>query len=602
MNEDQGPRRPLDASEPHPRRPRLILSLGVCGHRPGGLASADMPGLRAEARRVLSLASAGLRQARSPDFRGEPALLRVVTSLADGSDRLIAEEALGGAAGAAAVQLQCPLPFSKDEYAKDFTPESRTRFDALLAGSAALELDGSRADERSTVEGYEQAADVLLDQSDVLVAIWDGLAARGRGGTAETVLKALRRGLPTVWIHAGAEAAHASCLAGLDAGQARCGAPIESLSALIAAQLRPPAPLAQTGARPDLRGAFFAERRRRWSLGFLWRFFRDGVASGRPGLPALRVPPLEESAGEEWSKSAPAVRAPFAWADGLANYYANLYRSAFLANYLLGGVAVLCALLPLALGWSGREHPLHRFEPAFVVAELGVILAILLNATIGIRGRWHERWIDYRLLAEYLRQIRFLGPLGRNPLLSSPPARQRSDDLRGTWAYWYARAVAREAGLPSGRLDAAALAAHAADLQAFVGGQLSYHERTARILGAVNRRLWRAGLALFGGTFAACAAHLAVHSPWLTLVSAVLPAFGAAFAGIRGQGEFEVIVRRSEAAAAGLERIARELHHPRAKASSRAQTAVAEAASTLMIEETLSWRFVSESRPLELSG
>ena len=39
----------------------------------------------------------------------------------------------------------------------------------------------------SRTEAYEQAGRYIVEHSDVLLAVWDGLPARGRGGTAEIV-------------------------------------------------------------------------------------------------------------------------------------------------------------------------------------------------------------------------------------------------------------------------------------------------------------------------------------------------------------------------------------------------------------------------------
>jgi hypothetical protein len=55
----------------------------------------------------------------------------------------------------------------------------------------------------------------------------------------------------------------------------------------------------------------------------------------------------------------------------------------------------------------------------FIAAELVLLGLIAFIYAIGRAHRWHERWIDYRLLAEYLRQLSFLMPLGPSEL-SSP--------------------------------------------------------------------------------------------------------------------------------------------------------------------------------------
>jgi uncharacterized lipoprotein YddW (UPF0748 family) len=52
-------------------------------------------------------------------------------------------------------------------------------------------------------EAYAAANERLLDEVDVLVAVWDGKDAQGQGGTAQVVARARARNLPLAWIHAG---------------------------------------------------------------------------------------------------------------------------------------------------------------------------------------------------------------------------------------------------------------------------------------------------------------------------------------------------------------------------------------------------------------
>src|SRR5207248_1351514 len=47
---------------------------------------------------------------------------------------------------------------------------------------------------------YERAGHLMLDQSDVLLAVWDGEVARGRGGAAQIVADAVARDIPVIWI------------------------------------------------------------------------------------------------------------------------------------------------------------------------------------------------------------------------------------------------------------------------------------------------------------------------------------------------------------------------------------------------------------------
>jgi hypothetical protein len=120
--------------------------------------------------------------------------LSVTSALAEGADRMGARAAV-----ARGLPLECPLPFSRDEYEKDFErEESRAEFRRLLdIAESVWELSGTRADESGA---YAAVGGAVVAHSDLLVAIWDGERARGRGGTAEVVEAAIER-MPVVWIH-----------------------------------------------------------------------------------------------------------------------------------------------------------------------------------------------------------------------------------------------------------------------------------------------------------------------------------------------------------------------------------------------------------------
>ena len=46
----------------------------------------------------------------------------------------------------------------------------------------------------------EAAGEVVLNQSDLLVAVWDGGAANGVGGTFATLRRAIEFNIPVIWV------------------------------------------------------------------------------------------------------------------------------------------------------------------------------------------------------------------------------------------------------------------------------------------------------------------------------------------------------------------------------------------------------------------
>jgi hypothetical protein len=125
--------------------------------------------------------------------------ITALSLLAEGADRLAIEEILRLDQS----QHVAILPFERAVYATEFGPAgspSQLHFAALVARAAEIvELggDGDRED------GYLRAGHLVVDRCDVLLTIWDGADARGRGGTAHIVAYAREKGKPIVIVRAG---------------------------------------------------------------------------------------------------------------------------------------------------------------------------------------------------------------------------------------------------------------------------------------------------------------------------------------------------------------------------------------------------------------
>src|ERR1044072_4180872 len=122
--------------------------------------------------------------------------LRILSSLAEGADQWVVDEALE-----LEYSLQAILPFAREEYAKDFVnPVALEDYRRLLIrADAVLELDGTRGARRAS-EAYQAASRTLIQQCDLLIALWDGNEQAGPGGTGQTVREALLHGVPVIWI------------------------------------------------------------------------------------------------------------------------------------------------------------------------------------------------------------------------------------------------------------------------------------------------------------------------------------------------------------------------------------------------------------------
>ena len=622
-----------DAGLTGPPKPRRAFRVGVVGHRLDRLPqdaeqlkilSQTLHMILGEVRTALAATD---RESFASFYTNEAPILRAVSPLAEGSDRLFADAALS-----LGYELCCPMPFYQEEFEKDFTGKdskeenSLAHFRGILdkaregAGLTIFELDGDRA---HAPEAYGAAGRVVLNQSDLLVAVWDGDKARGAGGTVDTLHEALRYHVPVICIDAVRPdqcrllRARVDLTGGADRLSethiAHAHLP-EVVTSIVYRELRPPsadrndatpasasgfrgrlaaaASLSWLASRQDSVGAeaYFAEQRPDTDRGFLWKLLRNIVADGSLRWPSMSIADFENQIRREWPIFADAgprpspvadwandrLRVFFAWADGLADHYANAHRGAFIASYLLAAFAVLVALLPVTVPPGALANWRRAIEIILGVVEV-IALWRILWLQMKSRRQWHERWTDYRLLAELIRELRFMVPLGGGrPLPRIPPHLEVYGDPAQTWMYWYVRAIARQTGIPAARVTPDYMRDCVEFLDRVVGdaetGQRGFHVRAERRARNLDERLrWAANalfiLTLLGVSFRVLLA-LSLHEPepsaaelcyWLLarcllVAAAVLPAFGAAVEGINNQGEFVRIAKRSAAMAGAFRR------------------------------------------------
>lgn len=150
-----------------------MTRFGVTGHqmRPG----VDWGWVRREVRRVLGTG-------------GPEAVLW--SSLATGADTVAAEEAL-----AAGLSLGVVIPH--EGYERVYAGADRAAFDRLFDAASQVVSIGPRADRESA---YLDAGRMVADRSDLLLVVWDGRPAAGRGGTGDIAEHARARDIPVVWL------------------------------------------------------------------------------------------------------------------------------------------------------------------------------------------------------------------------------------------------------------------------------------------------------------------------------------------------------------------------------------------------------------------
>jgi len=167
-------------SSPAPLTSQLPLFhvVGFSGHR----LLADQAGVAKSIRTALE------------SLRSEaPGEWIALASAAAGADLLFVHAALDMGMG-----WEASLPLPLTDFEKDFHPEEWAEVKALLSRAEHLEIaaePGSR-DEAYLTGGFE-----IVNRCDVLLVVWDGQPARGKGGTADIVTYARAMGRPIMIIN-----------------------------------------------------------------------------------------------------------------------------------------------------------------------------------------------------------------------------------------------------------------------------------------------------------------------------------------------------------------------------------------------------------------
>ena len=670
--------------------PPLVLTVAITGHR--ALAPGSAALVEAEVAAILARAAAHLREraAASPLDAARPVELRFLTALAEGADQAGARAALGDAARAAGWHCDAVLPFAVEDYPAtmddaaglaELWPQMARRLE--LADMAP----GPRGDglaEHWRARRYAAVGQMLVRRADLLVAVWRGTPPEGRGGTADVVSDARRSGVPIAWIDPGPAdrlqppatqailpdpaTDHLPVLA--VAGTARL--PVaDAIAAAIGNVL-----LGEDPPRAKEASGWLARARVvRWKMAEADRPVQAGTSAAPYGLlldavlagsPYRRrkpfrlgwrqarfwrwLPnPLVQSWTYDWDiagaepESAAVDRVlagPTIHADAIATRLGHHYRSAYVAIFLLAGLAVALALLFLFA---------KSLKPAFVMAELAVIgLAWLIYRRTSPAGiDTHRRWIDARLIGESLRGLRLLSWIGFSGRKAVADAHARDHDRheghdhgapRPIWAPHWVNGLAALPPLPQGRMDAARIAALAANLETVIKGQRGYHQNNYHRLTAFHHRLDRIGVAVVlvgavaslaylvaaaiaasyptgGGPGGWIAAHYGHFSTIAAFLGGVGPALAAALMGIRYHGDFERFANRSQDSARVLSALGQRAAALAAEAGRCAAGGppapaplfeqlldLALDTQAALDDDLADWRFAYAARPVPLPG
>lgn len=647
-------------SAPVPPLPRL--SLGVTGHRSTNAALAgNLAGVTAALEAVFARIDADLGSvavALAPT--------RLHNLLVDGVDQIAADAAI-----ARGWELIAPLPFGRDlNRAINALPDDPADAEALIAGGEAGDPEvQARALAIGAITGQAQlfelaerdavlselflarlrapndpaavqawsfavservalASRVMIEQSDLIIGIWDGATTSFTGGTGATIALALEMGTPVLWIDARAPDSWRllfapEALAGIALPPPPADERDRMLAGLVQDAIGVPG---EAAAGVGVGVAALDARYWRTGSARLWHGYRrveslfgegglkarfrrltqryeapDAIATGsavEQVRAADSLPGRDEAFAAQVTSD---ILRRFAWADGISARLSDHYRGGMILNFIFSAFAIVGGIAYIPFATSEDKWIFASFE-------LALLVGILVITIVGQRRRWHGRWFETRRVAEYLRHAPILLALG-----VARPVGRWPKGAHTSWPENYARLAMRGVGLPQLRVTSAYLSGAARSLlMPYVCAQRDYHLGKARRLSKVHANLDKLSEILFLLAIISVATYLTLKfggklhildealagrlSPLLTFLGVMLPTFGAGIAGIRYFGDFERFSAISEVTAEQLDAVAGRLKilldAPESAIDYARVAELAHAMDDIVVSEIESWQAV----------
>jgi len=355
--------------------------VAVTGHR--DLVPDEIPVLRSRVRDCLF----------SLRYEYPSRIIVVMSSLADGADRLVAEEALQ-----LSMPLSVVLPMPRALYEEDFSAESREQFARLCdAASEIFELPllpGSTP--RSIVEPgpnrtrqYCQVGVFLSAHCHVLLAVWDGKDSELLGGTAATVrfhhhdvMPGYTPRVTSTKLNLTEDESdlvyHVVCSRNRTEGAPAPG-------------LKPFDTYWFTTDEPNPRSEQIPSRHRK-----VFEYTNEFSREAQNNAAAIDKERYSLLTGEQ-AATLPAglwdINQAFCAADWLAIHYQKKVVTTLKAGHV--------AAFLTAVGYLTYTDLLST--PLMIGGIISLMLFAVVNNALAVRGSWQRKYLDYRTLAEGLR-------------------------------------------------------------------------------------------------------------------------------------------------------------------------------------------------------
>ena len=444
-----------------------------------------------------------------------PLTYSILSPLAEGADRFVAKQAIK----LLDAKLQVVLPMNEDEYLMDFTSqESRLEFKNMLKQAEnchqlitkpLAEVYPGKDDAEQRIRAYEKTGRYVVDNCDILIAIWDGEPAKSSAGTGAVVEHAKRKHKPLIII------------------SANDPTKIEVINGngIISAMLKK---FGQFNAFEMSAGEQASQ---------IQKLNESIFSADQTNLPHPKNIEFTQQFLMPW----------FVKADVIALKSQQMYRKVGLLIYVLSPAAV--ALVAMGILFSGVSW-------VFFSLEFLILLFAYCAISLSDRAKLHKKWIESRYLAEHIRCAIYFAACGFKPEFIKNTMQLRQQHQPDNWAAKMFNEIIKD-------LPALPVYKHA-DTRAGAGfiktcwieDQLSFHKSKEIRTGKKGRRLELAGKIVFFTALVSALTHILLainqHEGKPSLAAAIttfiaisFPAVGASLGAIRIHREYSRLEKQS---------------------------------------------------------
>jgi hypothetical protein len=457
-----------------------------------------------------------------------PLTYSILSPLAEGADRFVAAQAMQ----LLDAKLEALLPMNEDEYMEDFTSqESCLEFKNFLKQAKnchqlikkpLAEVYPGKTTTEQRVHAYEKTGRYVVDNCDILIAIWDGKPAKSNAGTGAVVEHAKKKGKPMIIVSAN------------DPSKIEVVTGNDNITELFKKYDQ----FNSFAIDPDFQAFEILK-------------ISGGIFSGDYAMPLHQK--NIEIAGNflmPW----------FVRADTIAVKSQKIYERIGFLVYVLSPIAVALVAMGILVQYLSRLS--FSLEFLILLFAYGAI-------TIADKAKVHKKWIECRYLAEHIRCAIYFAACGFKPEVIKNTLQSYHRHQTGNWAAKMFNQIVQD--MPA--LHHRQQTDIPADLEfikmCWIEDQMTFHAKKAVRTGKKGRRIERAGKIVFFAALFAALTHIVLayyhfekETPLVetiaTFIAISFPALGASLGAIRIHREYSRLEHQSADMVKQLEWLKRE--------------------------------------------